>query len=334
MRYGGVSTSDFVELIGPAGTDLRGYTLMGMDNLGETRIDVVLEGVIASDGLWVGVFGESMMEEADAVLGPNGFAAPTGSVVLRDCFGNQRDALGYGEFGAEDVFLGEGAPANAAGADQSLGRCPLESDGIASLDTVDSANNANDFLADAASPGAPNDRLAGAEACQNCDPTRYEGLLWLGEILYDPQGADDQAIAFVEVRGEANLVLKGVTLERWDEPTSSWVYVGDMSAMVGDDGFLLVAEDDTLAGAQVLLAGVDGDNDAGGFRLVACDSVILDTMGYGALADDTLLELNGEPAADVADGRSLARCPDGATLADVGDFADAEPTPGALNGCE
>ena len=47
-----------------------------------------------------------------------------------------------------------------------------------------------------------------------------------------------------------------------------------------------------------------------GFRLVACESVVLDVMGYGALSDATALGLEGDPAADVGDGRALARCPD------------------------
>jgi hypothetical protein len=83
------------------------------------------------------------------------------SVVLRDALGNVLDSLGYGVFGATDVFAGEGSPAPGAAAGQSVARL------FANRDTND---NAADFgLLDVPTPGtgplaAPEPGLAAALA--------------------------------------------------------------------------------------------------------------------------------------------------------------------------
>ena len=58
--------------------------------------------------------------------------------VLRDPAGEAVDALGYGSFGAGDVFAGEGQPAPDPPAGESLARL---------FANADSDDNASDFIA-------------------------------------------------------------------------------------------------------------------------------------------------------------------------------------------
>ena len=68
------------------------------------------------------------------------------SVVLRDALGEVRDALGYGVFGVDDVFAGEGTAAPDPAAGSSLARL---------FANVDTGDNAVDFAASAMpTPGA------------------------------------------------------------------------------------------------------------------------------------------------------------------------------------
>jgi hypothetical protein len=140
----------FVELAGPAGADLTGFVLEGVNGSdGSTTVSLALAGAIAPDGLFV------LVDAPDA--GPSPFARVDqladfdlqngpDSVVLRDAGGVVRDALGYGAFDAGDVFAGEGAPAPDAPAGASLARR------FADVDTDD---NAADFLVlDTPTPGA------------------------------------------------------------------------------------------------------------------------------------------------------------------------------------
>jgi hypothetical protein len=60
------------------------------------------------------------------------------SIVLRDAAGAIADALGYGVFGASDVFAGEGAAALDPPAGQSVARRFAD---------VDTGDNAADFIA-------------------------------------------------------------------------------------------------------------------------------------------------------------------------------------------
>jgi hypothetical protein len=131
----------FVELYGPAGLDLAGYTLEGVNGAdGSVGPLLALEGLVPSDGFFVvadEASGLTQVPEADLVLSFD-FQNGPDSVVLRDPSGAPRDALGYGEFAAGQVFAGEGLPAPDPPAGQSLARR------FADLDTDD---NAADFLA-------------------------------------------------------------------------------------------------------------------------------------------------------------------------------------------
>ena len=131
----------FVELYGPAGLSLDGFTLEGVNGSGGGVGPVLaLTGPIPADGIFVvadtdagttGVANADLLLDFDFQNGPD-------SVVLRTAAGDVADALGYGSFGAGDVFAGEGAAAPDPPAGQSLARV------FANVDTDD---NATDFVA-------------------------------------------------------------------------------------------------------------------------------------------------------------------------------------------
>ncbi len=150
LYYDAVGSDDgkvFVELYGAAGQDLDGFAIEGF-NGADARVTVRLElaGAVAPDGLFViaDIAGAAtMVSRADLLLDFD-FQNGPDSVRLLNPAGMVVDALGYGEFGAEDHFLGEGAPALDASAGQSLARW---------FAGIDSNNNAADFAVQDPSPG-------------------------------------------------------------------------------------------------------------------------------------------------------------------------------------
>lgn len=129
----------FVELYGAPGTLLDGLTLEGVNGANGAIGPVVhLEGVIPEDGLFVVAdrtsAGVSFVLNADLIAnfdfqnGPDSIELRDGDFVL--------DAVGYGNFGAGEVFAGEGSAAPDGAAGTSLARVYAD---------VDSNDNAADF---------------------------------------------------------------------------------------------------------------------------------------------------------------------------------------------
>jgi hypothetical protein len=138
----------FVELWGAPGTSLEGFTLEGVNGAdGAVAPTLTLSGAIPADGFFVvGDTDGTASQVANVDLTLN-FDLQNGpdSVVLRNALGQVLDSLGYGVFGATDIFAGEGNAAPSAAAGQSLARL------FANRDTND---NAADFgLLDAPTPG-------------------------------------------------------------------------------------------------------------------------------------------------------------------------------------
>jgi hypothetical protein len=142
ILYDAVGSDDghgFVELQGAPGTILDGWTLEGVNGSNGAVGPVIdLEGVIPEDGLFVVAdrtsSGTTFVPEADLIAnfdfqnGPDSVELRDGEWVL--------DAVGYGNFGAGEVFAGEGMSAPDAPAGSSLART------YANVDTDD---NASDF---------------------------------------------------------------------------------------------------------------------------------------------------------------------------------------------
>lgn len=138
----------FVELVGPVGASLAGYTIVGIDGgTGTAYLTADLSAfVVPSDGIFVAAdaaSGVTSVAGADAVFesldpqnGPDSLQLRLGATVI--------DAIGYGDF-ASAIFAGEGSPSPTPPSGQSLARI------FANLDTD---NNAADFALAAPTPGA------------------------------------------------------------------------------------------------------------------------------------------------------------------------------------
>jgi hypothetical protein len=145
----GADVGCFIEILGPPGLDLTGYTLDAVNGSdGKTTAVASLAGhtigasgyfVLAQDATVSVPAGSSKLVKAAADLqnGPDSVVLKSGGAIV--------DALGYGSFGAAQFFAGEKLP--AAGTSGSLCRIPSGKD---------SGDNSVDFAACAPTPGASN----------------------------------------------------------------------------------------------------------------------------------------------------------------------------------
>lgn len=138
----------FVELFGTPGESLEGLLLEGINGSGGTIYKTIaLGGVIPADGVFLigdddggstAVPGADLIADVDFQNGPDSVVLKSTDAVV--------DAVGYGDFGLDDVFAGEGSPAPGAPAGASIARFnPF----------LDTDNNGVDFgVLDTATPGA------------------------------------------------------------------------------------------------------------------------------------------------------------------------------------
>lgn len=138
----------FVELFGSPGESLDGLVLEGINGgNGDIYSSVALSGVIPVDGVFVigdDVGGSTSVVNADLIADIDYQNGPD-SVVLRGLSG-VLDAVGYGVFGALDIFAGEGDAAPDPSAGSSIAR----------LNTLlDTGDNSIDFsVLDMPTPGS------------------------------------------------------------------------------------------------------------------------------------------------------------------------------------
>ena len=151
LFYDAIGSDDgwsFVELYGVPGTVLDGLTLEGVNGSnGSVTVTIALSGAIPGDGLFLIAdtdgSGGSQVMDPDALAnfdfqnGPDSVVLRDGAVVL--------DAVGYGVFGAGEIFAGEGAAAEDPPAGSSLARV------FADVDTDD--NSADFARLDVPTPG-------------------------------------------------------------------------------------------------------------------------------------------------------------------------------------
>ncbi len=135
----------FVELHGPAGLDLTGLALQGINGAdGSVYRSVLLSGVIPADGLFViaddAGGGTTLVANADLIADVDFQNGPDSIRLWND--GLVVDAVGYGDFSTA-IFAGEGQAAPDAGPGSSLSRIGL----------MDTDNNLADFALTAPTPG-------------------------------------------------------------------------------------------------------------------------------------------------------------------------------------
>ena len=126
----------FVEISGVPGASLDGWIVEGINGSnGAAGPTIVLSGTFDDSGLFVvadqttegttSVAGAQLLASFDFQNGPDSIVLRAGDAVL--------DAVGYGSFGASEVFAGEGQPAIDVSPGQSLARH------FADVDTDDNA---------------------------------------------------------------------------------------------------------------------------------------------------------------------------------------------------
>ncbi len=143
IYYDAVGADDgkvFVELYGDPGSSLEGLRLEGTNGSnGSIVFAQTLTGSFPADGFFVVADGDALgatsVAEADWIVGnidhqngPENLLLFSGETLI--------DALGFGAFGAGDVYQGEGQPAADAPAGSSLARV---------FANRDSGDNATDF---------------------------------------------------------------------------------------------------------------------------------------------------------------------------------------------
>ena len=181
----------FTEIKGPPGTNLNGYTLVGINgNGGSEYATISLSGhTIPIDGYFV-VAQDNTVQNYDMIdpladwQNANYQGTGEGDNVVLKLNGNTVDALGYGTFSPSGTFAGEGDPAPDV-TSASLGRSP---------DGIDTNNNFADFAEFAnPTPGASN---GGGPP----EPTTYD----CGELQLDDQdGIPIHAGEYVQVTAVA-----------------------------------------------------------------------------------------------------------------------------------
>ncbi len=145
----GADDNAFIELFGEPGLDLTGFKLVGVNGAnGQDYNDIVLMGALNASGFYVvslggpdaSIVADQVSAKADYQNGPDSVQLRWGAQVV--------DAVGYGSFGASDVFAGEGTAVPAPSEGKSIGRDPSG---------TDTGDNSKDFTAQQAwTPGAPN----------------------------------------------------------------------------------------------------------------------------------------------------------------------------------
>ncbi len=309
----------FVELAGPAGTDLGCYRLIPYDATCVAGTPIKLSGTAAPDGY------TDLLDTLNPGIASSSTAGGFQLVY-------EHDELGTVPVDA--VFFGGTAPAMACAAlegsvaqnlpsGQSLARCP---------DKSDTDDNGADFrLSTARTPGATNDCTV-VKVC----PAEPAALV-INELFYDTGSAGDPG-AFIEIKGPPGAELDCYQLIEVNGNGCKEESVIQLSGTVGASGYYLVARDATVAGADLVDTGADLQDGPDGVKLVfdrgaGAGPVLVDQVFYGDPAGCGAVE--GTAAIDVGPGQVLARCADGA---DTDDNAKdlrglATPTPGAANAC-
>lgn len=141
---GADQTEVYIEIVGPPGLNLDDLRIVGINGAnGDTYGEVQLMGAMPADGVFLVVHpsanptlraeADLFDNQADLQNGPDNVRLVRGAVVI--------DSVGYGNFGAGDVFVGQGQPAAEPNNGESLQRI------------MQSNNNRADFISAMPTPG-------------------------------------------------------------------------------------------------------------------------------------------------------------------------------------
>lgn len=337
----------FIELRGPAGLTLASYEIKlinGSNGMEYGKVTLPADAKLDGKGLAV-----ITLDKPDNFLnfaptnvyalmvpyanGQDGLQNGPDNVELYDGSASKVDAVGYGTFGANRVFTGEGMPAEDVYRGRSLGRKP---------GGIDTDDNSKDFFSYFPTPGLENSDLI------------------INEIYVDQPGADgvvDQMETFIElaapIQGWVDIELEGYVLQAINgNDGKDYIFTGQLDGIVlsqttphaklGNDGMVVICNlgvtNSLLSLCEVVYDGVDYQNGPDSFVLTYRGRVI-DAVGYGSFGANDVFRGEGSAATFTrADsGKSLSRWPirDPSKTQDTDDnskdFYRVAPTPGRGN---
>ena len=312
----GADVGEGVEVAGPAGTDLSGWTLAlynGAD--GAVYRTVALAGVVPDQGgghgaVWVAVDGvQNGSPDGLALVDPAGavvqFLSYEGTLTATDGPAAGRTSV--------DVGVAEG-PGTPAGWSLQL------ADGAGPGGT-----SAGAFVWAGPSAGSPGEPNAGQTLGDGSGPAP---VAWVNEVHYDDAGADrDEG---VEVAGTAGLDLAGWTVALYNGATGAVYDTVALSGTVDDEG----------AGLGAVWFGAPGLQNGGpdGLALVDAGGAVVEFLSYEGSFTATDGPASGMGSADLgvsesgsARGSSLQRTGAGSAPGDFAWSGERRHTRGTVN---
>ncbi|GAG06044.1 unnamed protein product, partial [marine sediment metagenome] len=155
----------------------------------------------------------------------------------------------------------------------------------------------------------------------------------ISEVFYDAVGSDDGQ-SFVEIYGAPGTSLDGYLIEGINGSNGAITHTLTLVGAIPLDGLFVVA--DGLSGGASSVAEADQvlqfdfQNGPDSVRLLALDTSVLDSLGYGVFGPGEFFGGEGSPAEDVAAGSSLARWFANVDTDDnAADFGAMLPSPGS-----
>lgn len=329
----------FVELKGPAGLDLRCYTLVEI-NGGTGGVKCTEDKVVSLEGLTIPddgylVIAKKEMDGADSVQsfafqnGPDmfrlRFAADAGPVIVDQLVWNGAVT------GCADAGPDSGAgPKVAKG--ESVARCP---------DGADSGDAAADLGAATPTPGAANECAAGGGGGGSKTCTMPDVEPKLSEVQLST-GAE----AFIELWGKAGTDLSCFAVVGYNGGSAGtdckeYARIELTDAKIPASGYLLIAKDGTthadLADVKSTKSDLqDGPDAVALVYLGGEQEQVVDSLVYGAElpACAAIGVGEGKFAGKPAKGRTLTRCEGYDSGDNSKDFAVCKtPSPGAITTC-
>ncbi len=154
--------------------------------------------------------------------------------------------------------------------------------------------------------------------------------LVINEIYYDGPGTDEGT--FTEIKGPGGFDLTGYTLVGVNGSNGEDYRTISLDGMViPADGYVVIAQDETVANYDYIDSGVDWQNGPDELEL-RLDPDVIDGICYGY--SELLNCEGGTNGPDVSSGSSISRCPDGVdTNNNEDDTTETTPTPGETNAC-
>ena len=214
-----------------------------------------------------------------------------------------------------------------------------------STDCTEVSGDGSDFVETSdVTPGAEN--IVGSTGGDTCENTVFSGVV-VNEILYNPSGSDG-GHEWVELHNstETDIDISGWLLEAGTSSFGTKATIPEGS-VIPAGSYYLIGEDEVILDLgyspnTIASLGLgNGSSSVDGVRLVDCNSVVIDTVLYGATG--TIGEWEDDNGANptsfapkASDGEAIGRVPNGSDSNQSGnDFALLPfPTPWTANDAE